>query len=60
MAVAEANSSGGRKLPQSTILQEHRGEATRLAISAATYRGVKCPTLRTAEKQPKRVPNGSR
>ena len=29
------------------------------AISAATYRGAKCPTLKTAEKQPKRVPSGS-
>ena len=29
-------------------------------ISAATYRGAKCPTLKTAEKQPKRVPSGSR
>ena len=32
----------------------------RVAISAATYRGAKCPTLKTAEKQPKRVPSGSR
>ena len=31
-----------------------------LAISAAIYRGAKCPTLKTAEKQPKRVPSGSR
>ena len=30
------------------------------AISAATYRGAKCPTLKTAEKQPERVPSGSR
>ena len=33
---------------------------TRVAISAAIYRGAKCPTLKTAEKQPKRVPSGSR
>ena len=31
-----------------------------IAISAATYRGAKCPTLKTAEKQPKRMPCGSR
>ena len=31
-----------------------------VAISAATYRGAKCLTLKTAEKQPKRVPSGSR
>ena len=29
-------------------------------ISAASYRLAKCPTLKTAEKQPKRVPSGSR
>ena len=27
----------------------------RFAISAATYRGAKCPTLKTAKKQPKRA-----
>ena len=31
-----------------------------LAISTATYRGAKCPTSKTAEKQPKRVSSGSR
>ena len=31
-----------------------------VAISAATYRGAKFPTLKTAEKQPKRDPSGSR
>ena len=31
-----------------------------IAISAASYTGAKCPTLKTAEKQPKRVPSGSR
>ena len=31
-----------------------------IAISTATYRGAKCPTLKTAEKQLKRVPSGSR
>ena len=31
----------------------------RLTSSAASYRGAKCPTLKTAEKQPKRVPSGS-
>ena len=31
-----------------------------LAISAASYRGAKCPTSKTAEKKPKRVPSGSR
>ena len=30
-----------------------------LAISAATYRGAECPTLKTAEKQPKRALSGS-
>ena len=30
----------------------------RIAISAATYRGAKCPTLKTAEKQPKKAPRG--
>ena len=32
----------------------------RVAISTATYRGARCPTLKTAEKQPKGVPSGSR
>ena len=31
----------------------------RIAISAATYRGAKCPTLKTAGKQPKGVPGGT-
>ena len=31
-----------------------------VAISPASYRGAKCPTLKTAEKQPKTVPSGSR
>ena len=31
-----------------------------IAISAASYRGANCPTLKTVEKQPKRVPSGSR
>ena len=30
-----------------------------LVISAATYRGAKCTTLKTAEKQPTGVPSGS-
>ena len=34
-------------------------EFKRVAISAAIYRGAKCPTLKTAEKQPERVPSGS-
>ena len=35
----------------------HSSKAARIAISAASYRGAKCPT---AEKQPKRAPSGSR
>ena len=39
---------------------DFRPSISRVAISVATYRGAKCPTLKTAEKQPKRVPSGSR
>ena len=45
--------------PPERVCRSIDEDVPRVAISAAIYRGAKCPTLKTAEKQPKRVPSGS-
>ena len=45
------------RLQHSKAQREVRSSHSCLAISAATYRGAKCPTLKTAEKQPKHLKN---